>query len=133
MELDGRFYYDGGIADSIPVGRALERGYRKVFVIMTRRQGHFPSASVLHTPAYRAFLSKHPAFLSAMESRPARYRVQVEMAQRLEEQGRCFLLRPTQPELSHLETNPTMAAAYYRHGYKVMESRWDEFQRFLEK
>ena len=39
VELDGRFYYDGGVGDSIPVGRALSKGYGKVVAVLTRRAG----------------------------------------------------------------------------------------------
>lgn len=37
VELDGRHDYDGGVGDSIPVGRALAKGYGKVVVVLTRR------------------------------------------------------------------------------------------------
>lgn len=42
VELDGRHDYDGGVGDSIPVGRALAKGYGKVVVVLTRRAGSIP-------------------------------------------------------------------------------------------
>lgn len=50
---------------------------------------------------------------------------------RLEAQGRAFLIRPLEPELPHLEKNPELAASYYRHGYTRMAALWPELQAFL--
>ena len=36
VEIDGVPYLDGGIADSIPLIHAMEKGYRKNVVILTR-------------------------------------------------------------------------------------------------
>ena len=40
VEIDGVPYLDGGIADSIPLIHAMEKGYRKNVVILTRNMGY---------------------------------------------------------------------------------------------
>lgn len=132
VELDGRAYYDGGVGDSIPVGRALEKGYGKVVAVLTRRKGVFPKPLSQAGVAYRVFLRNYPAFLEAVTSRPYRYRGQIQCLERLEEQGRAFIIRPEQPELPRLEQNPELAASYYLHGYTTMKERWPELQSFLQ-
>ena len=67
-----------------------------------------------------------------MASRPDRYRGQIQCLERLEEQGRAFIIRPEQPELPRLEQNPELAASYYLHGYTTMKERWPELQSFLQ-
>ena len=134
MELDGRFYYDGGVGDSIPVGRALSKGYGKVVAVLTRRAGVYPEVSAKAQAAYRVFFRHDPQFRDAILSRPARYRAQMAYLSRLEAQGRAFLIRPMEPpELPHLEKNPELAASYYRHGYTRMEELWPALQAFLGK
>lgn len=132
VELDGRVYYDGGVGDSIPVGRVLEKGYGKVVAVLTRRKGIFPRPLSQAGAAYRVFLRDYPAFLNAVATRPDRYRGEIQCLERLEEQGRAFLIRPEQPELPRLEKNPEVAASYYLHGYTMMKRRWPELQSFLE-
>lgn len=132
VELDGHLYYDGGVGDSIPVGRAVSRGYGKIVAVLTRRAGVFPRSAPQAQSAYRVFFKDSPAFLEAVATRPERYRAQVAYLERMEEQGRAFLIRPLQPELPHLEQNPEVAASYYLHGYDLAAERWPELQTFLE-
>lgn len=133
VELDGRFYYDGGVGDSIPVGRALAKGYGKVVAVLTRRTGVYPRVGAKAQAAYRVFFRQHPQFRDALLSRPDRYRAQVTLLNRLEAQGRAFLVRPLEPELPHLEKNPELAASYYRHGYTRMAALWPDLQAFLNR
>lgn len=37
VEVDGEHYLDGGLVDSVPVGRAIELGARRVFILHTGR------------------------------------------------------------------------------------------------
>ena len=131
VELDGRHDYDGGVGDSIPVGRALAKGYGKVVVVLTRRAGVYPKVGTKAQAAYRVFFRQYPQFRDALLSRPDRYRAQVTLLNRLEAQGRAFLIRPLEPELPHLEKNPELAASYYSHGYTRMAALWPELQAFL--
>ena len=117
--------------DSIPVGRALAKGYGKVVVVLTRRAGVYPRVGTKAQAAYRVFFRHYPQFRDALLSRPDRYRAQVTLLNRLEAQGRAFLIRPLEPELPHLEKNPELAASYYRHGYTRMAALWPELQAFL--
>ena len=131
VEIDGRFYYDGGVGDSIPAGRAVAKGYGKVVAVLTRREGHFPTPMAPAHGAYRVIFRNYPEFLAAVAARPERYRAQIAYLQRMQEQGRAFLIRPTEPELPHLENNPTLAAAYYLHGYDRMQALWPALSAFL--
>lgn len=132
VELEGAFYYDGGVGDSIPVGRALSKGYGKVVAVLTRRKGIYPTVSAKAQTAYRVLFRNYPQFRQALLSRPTRYRAQLAYLNRLEAQGRAFLIRPEVPELPHLEKNPQLAASYYQHGYTLMARRWPELQEFLD-
>ncbi len=39
-EIDGELYLDGGIADSIPIKKALKDGYEKLVVVLTRPEDY---------------------------------------------------------------------------------------------
>ena len=94
-------------------------------------RGVYPRVGTKAQAAYRVFFRQYPQFRDALLSRPDRYRAQVTLLNRLEAQGRAFLIRPLEPELPHLEKNPELAASYYRHGYTRMAALWPELQAFL--
>ncbi len=66
VEVNGRFYVDGGIVDAIPLQRALDAGCTDILVVMTRNP-----AFRRHRPAWwlravgRVALAKHPQPLRA--------------------------------------------------------------------
>lgn len=131
VEIDGSLHYDGGVSDSIPVGRAVAKGYSKVVAVLTRRAGVYPKSSPRTQAIYSVFFRQYPAFSAAMLSRPNRYRAQVAQLDRMERQGRAFLLRPEIPEIKHLEWDINVVEAYYQHGYETAARCWAELETFL--
>ena len=117
VEIDGKFYLDGGICDSIPVERALEQGCDKLVIVLTRKKGNF---SVMKEPTkllFKRIYGHHPNFLEAVLNRNDLYRNQVALSEKLEEEGKALIIRPTMQEVGRLESNEDELTLSYYHGY----------------
>ena len=102
VEINEKKYLDGGIADSIPFEKALDEGYDKIVVVLTRPDGYRKSKGneLLSKIVYR----KYPAFAKLINNRYLSYNKQSEKISMLEAQKRIFVIRPSETvEMSRLE------------------------------
>lgn len=114
--VDGRPMMDGGVADSIPLGRARELGYDNNVVVLTRNKGYRkPSKPVFVPPfAYR----KYPELRRAIRARNGVYNEQVELIEALEAAGELVVIRPERPiEVGRMERDAGKLLALYDEGY----------------
>ena len=117
VRIAGTPYLDGGIADSIPVERALADGNRKLVVVLTQPAG-YRKGTASHRALFRAVYRKYPAFASAMETRGERYNRTLDLVDRLEADGTALVIRPSpQPGLDRLERNPKLLNGLHASGY----------------
>lgn len=93
QELDGRRYYDGGLADPVPVEKALSLGCDRIALILTRPLS-FTGGSRADLLAARLMEKTAPAIAALLRDRGRRYRAGVALALRLREEGRCLILAP---------------------------------------
>lgn len=114
--VDGRPMMDGGVVDSIPLGRARELGYDNNVVVLTRNKGYRkPSKPVFVPPfAYR----KYPELRRAIRARNGVYNEQVELIEALEAAGELVVIRPERPiEVGRMERDTGKLLALYDEGY----------------
>lgn len=93
VEIDGKKYLDGGIADSIPLRFCQQLGYDKIIVILTRPLDYrkTPTNSLI----FNAFYRRYPKLIERLTNRYADYNRAVEDIIRLNEQGEIFVIRPS--------------------------------------
>lgn len=100
--VDGIPMLDGGIADSIPVEYAMSQGYEKLVVVLTRNKG------------YR----KYPHLQKALAERNSVYNRIMDLIERLEDEGKILVIRPSKPvEVGRMEKDTSKVAALYEEGY----------------
>lgn len=133
--LNGVPMMDGGMADAIPIGKALEEGWDKIIVIVTRDINYRKSArgDIYNSKFVKVLYHKYKGLLKAIDIRPGKYNESVDMVNRLAEEGRVFLYRPEGITLTNEEKNPDVLNEYYKIGYDYAASRYDELMEFLEK
>ena len=117
VELDGKLYLDGGMADSVPLQHTFDLGYEKVVVVCTRRKGSYSKVKEYEKPIYGSLYKKYPNFLEAVNNRTKLYKDQITLAEKSEEDGKVILIRPTLPEVSRLESDLDELSLSYYHGY----------------
>ena len=101
--VDGEPMLDGGIVDSIPVLRAIEQGFDKNVVVLTRNRG------------YRI------------------YNEQLDLVEQLEDKGRIVVIRPEKPmEVDRIETDIKKLTDLYEEGYACAKKMFEE-KRILQK
>lgn len=105
-------YLDGGIVDNIPIDKCLQEGCDRVIVVLTRPKGYVSDdhLSLLSRIVY----PRYPELQKAFDVRNEVYRRKVERINRLEEEGKLFVIRPSRYiEIARLERNPDKLLALY--------------------
>lgn len=130
VEIGGRKYLDGAVADSIPYRFALDAGCEKLVIILTRDISYTrkPMSPVL----VKAFYRKHPAFAEKLMTRHSEYNRQTAEIKALEQQVKAFVLRPSRPiEIGRIEKDPKKLQAVYDMGKQNAQAHLDDLRRFL--
>lgn len=131
--INGRRYLDGGISDSIPVAAAMEMGYERNILVLTRPEGYRKEPSKL-VPEIRAIYGRrYPNLVKAMEQRHIVYNETMDLIDELEKEGRVFVIRPSAGmSISRLEKRPEKLDAMYELGYEDAKASFDALKYFAE-
>lgn len=132
VEIEGVPYMDGGLADSVPVARMLKQGYKKCVVVLTRNAGYRKKLSKKGAAIYQAAYKEYPLLVKTVCRRPVTYNRTMDLIDRLEADGRIFVIRPEKAVVSRTEKRPEVLDDFYRHGYEVMEGRYKELLQYME-
>lgn len=115
--VDGIPMLDGGIVDSIPVERARALGYEKNVVVLTRNKGYRKKNQDLRIPHF--IYKKYPRLRVVLSRRCACYNEQLELVERLEEEGKITVIRPENPVVvDRIEKNIKKLEDLYQEGYE---------------
>ena len=115
--LDGIPMLDGGICDSIPVQRALNKGYERLVVVLTRNADYRKSEKKCHLPSF--LYKKYPLLREQMMQRAKTYNKTLEQIAALQQEGRAVVIRPLKPiEVDRMERNVEKLEALYLEGYQ---------------
>ncbi|HJJ45987.1 MAG TPA: patatin family protein [Methanocorpusculum sp.] len=102
VEVNGRMYYDGGVADSIPLKRILDDGCDKV-VLLLENPRTFVRQAQGHKRAYHFMLRKYPKVAELVDTRHTRYQECLKWVYEMEKAGRVFIFAP--PEGTGISTS----------------------------
>ena len=84
--VDGEPMLDGGIVDSIPVLRAIEQGFDKNVVVLTRNRGYRKKGKDMKIPHF--IYKKYPRLRVVLSKRCRIYNEQLDLVEQLEDKGR---------------------------------------------
>ena len=116
--VDGEPMLDGGIADSIPLKRAMELGYDNNVVVLTRNRGYRKPDKP--TTVFPLFYRKYPALREAIRRRNRIYNEQISLVERLEDEGKLIVIRPEKPiTVSRMERDTRKLSDLYDEGYQM--------------
>lgn len=112
---------DGGICDSIPLERAMDQGYKKNIVILTRNKGYRKESKDIKVPSF--IYRKYPAMRQALGVRNSLYNSQLDLVDELEEKGEIFVIRPQKPIIvDRIEKDIKKLTALYEEGYELSKT-----------
>ena len=133
VNVDDVPYLDGGLADSVPVGRAKEIGNEKIIVVLTKNQGYrkkVPSKGLQRV--YRRAYHSYPNLVRTILRRSFEDNKTMNHLDQLEKRGEIFVLRPQVKPVSRLERNKESLLSFYEHGYQLAERKLDDMMKYLE-
>ncbi len=131
VEIDGKLYLDGGVADSVPYEAMEKMGYEKLVVILTRdmdyRKEPMPAMPI------KLCFRRYPKFRDKLLKRHETYNRSVARLRELEERGQIFVIRPSVPiEIGRVESDPEKLQQVYELGLKDGETAANKLREFLE-
>lgn len=133
VEIDGTPYLDGGIADSVPLKRLLSYGNEKNIIVLTRNPGYRKKPfSKAAKRFYDRVLRDYPELVQALKTRYLVYNRTMEAVERLREQGRVFVIQPTEKTVGRAESDYDRLMSFYQHGYHRMAEQMDALHSYLE-
>ena len=93
VEIDGKKYLDGALADSIPLDKMQELGYDKIIVVLTKPQGYKKKKppKVLANKVYK----QYPRLVEAINTRYERYNKTIDKIDSLEKKNEIIVIRPS--------------------------------------
>ena len=119
-EVDGIPMLDGGIVDSIPVVRAIDKGYSPNVVVMTRNRGFRSSERDFKIP--RFVYKDYPRLRVALSRRVEVYNQQLELIERMEDWGEVICIRPQRPmEVERICRDVEKLERLYEEGFAIGE------------
>ena len=126
VEINGKVYLDGGLADSIPILHAVTDGCRKNVVVMTKEEGYRRSP-LRHAGAARLKYRDYPKVYELMKNRHNSYNETLDYIDRQVEEGTVFLIQPRhKSSVSRTEKDAEKLRALYEEGYEEAAARKDE-------
>ena len=129
--VDGEPMLDGGIVDSIPVVRAMQQGYDRNVVVLTRNRGYRKKEKDIKIPHF--IYKKYPRLRVALSRRCQVYNEQLELVEQLEDEGKIWVIRPVRRmEVDRIETDIKKLTALYEEGY-ICAKRVFEGNKVLHK
>ena len=133
VNVDGVPYLDGGISYAIPYKWTIRNNHEKAVLVLTRQKGYRKQPVSYHMKEmyYRRY-KDYPALMRRLFSIPARYNHMMEEVDRLEEEGRLFILRPQKPvRVSRLERSMDKLEDLYTEGRLETMHRMAELKAYL--
>lgn len=133
VKVNGVPYLDGGLADSVPLKRSIEKGNRKNVVILTRGKGYRKDPSARMNRLYEQKYARYPELVKTIKHRSKVYNETMEYIEGMERKGEIFVIRPEIKCLSRLETNVEKLTEFYNNGYEVMKREKEKLITYLYK
>lgn len=130
VEFNGSKYLDGAISDPIPFKKALEEGYEKIIVVLTRAEQDKKRQEKL---PYNWVYRKYPNFVKCAEKQLEIYNESLALIRKYEKQGKIVVLRPSQNlKIARVEKNLKKLNAIYNLGVDDCSAKLDKIKKYLD-
>lgn len=94
VQIDNRYYYDGGVTDAIPVQKALDDGCDKIVAILSKPRNFVKTPEKMRF-LYSKLCRKYPNTIKAIDERHLMYQKCQSQLYDLEKKGRAFVFAPS--------------------------------------
>lgn len=120
VDVDGVPMLDGGIVDSIPIQRSIEKGHEFNIVISTRNKGY--RSNERNVKFTTLLYDEYPRLRVVLSRRVEAYNEQLEMMERMERWGEIVVIRPEHPlEVGRVTRDTDKLERLYEEGFRLGE------------
>lgn len=131
VEIDGSKYLDGAISDPIPLQKALDEGYEKIVVVLTRPEGYRKHKERM---PYKLIYGKHPNFVKTALKQFEKYNKTLDLIKKYEEEGRIVVLRPSKKlKIARVEKDIEKLNAIYKLGVDDSTLNLEKIRKYLDE
>lgn len=128
----GHLLMDGGVADPIPIRKALADGVEKPVIILTKSKGYRKKPSRFSRTG-RYFYKDYMGLAHALEIRWKLYNDLLDEIEQLENEGKVFVIRPSEDfKVKRAERDPDKLEQMYRQGYSDAQHAFEPMENWLK-
>ncbi|HIZ08741.1 MAG TPA: patatin family protein [Candidatus Eubacterium avistercoris] len=132
VEINGQFYFDGGLVDAVPVRHALEEGCSRLVVLLTKSRGYVKAPQNMRW-LYSRLRRKYPKIVSAIDQRHVTYNENLKKVYELEREGKAFVFAPSQSvKAGTYSMKEEQERALYELGMEDFKARYENLKKFLK-
>lgn len=133
VEIDGKKYLDGGIADAIPLQYSLLSGFsHQVFVLTRPRKYRKTRSKLLRLSKLR--YREYPKLIETMETRHVKYNQTLEMILERELKNQAIVIAPSKDiEITRTEKDQEKLLDLYHLGYSDASSKLEEITKLSQE
>ena len=134
VQIGGNLYLDGGMSDSIPIGKSIMDGNQKNVVIMTKEEGfRRKQDSDMNLALIKARYWKYPKVYELMKNRYLSYNHTLDYLEKQAEAGKAFVIRPSvQSDVGRIEKDEEKLKRLYEQGYEETAAQYEQLMNYLE-
>ncbi len=132
VELEGKRYLDGGMADPIPLQFFQSVGYDKNVVVLTQPRD-FVKKPDEELPLLRLALRRYPRLVETLKKRHKVYNAETAYIRQQEKSGAVFVIAPAAPlHIGSVEKDPDELRRVYALGRQAAKEQLASLQAFLK-
>ncbi len=132
VEIKGKKYLDGGIADSVPIQFFESIGYTRNVIILTQPEGFVKKPSSA-AKLMKYVLKEYPKVAETMADRHNEYNGTLKYIAEKEKAGEVIVIRPEAPlDIGRVEHNPDKMQKVYDLGRAAGEKYLDAVKNFIK-
>ncbi|MCR5144692.1 MAG: patatin family protein [Lachnospiraceae bacterium] len=132
IEYEGHVYYDGGVADSIPIEHALEHGCDRIVFISSKPEDfRMPpqTGKMLYTMTLKR---KYPGVVEGLNHRHEVYNKQLDKVKALEAEGKVMCFHPSADiKIGTFTKDPAVMMQLYDNGVEDTIKNINRLKDFL--
>lgn len=131
VEVDGKKYLDGALADSIPLDKMQAMGYDKIIVVLTKPAGYKKRKPprVLANKIYK----EYPNLADTINTRHERYNATIDKLDKLEKEKEIIVIRPSRKvKMGRIEKNVDKLQEMYDLGVSDTTNILSELKEYLK-
>lgn len=127
--FEGEPMLDGGMADALPIRKALEDGNEKCVMVLTQPYGFRKKLKPSILMNIRYF--RYRNFIRTVNKRPAQYNESLEYIDGLAKEGRILAFYPQQDPPPLITRKKELVRSFYEHGYEYAKQIYPEIMKYL--